>query len=224
MLRSGMFYRHYGKRWLDICGSALGLLVLSPLFLLVAIAVKCGSGGPVFYGQPRVGKNGRTFIIWKFRSMVDGAERIGPSITFSGDPRITPVGRFLRKWKLDELPQLWNVLKGDMSLVGPRPELPLYVANYTAHQRQVFTVRPGITDPASLKYRDEEQILAAVGDREHFYKEVVLPHKLTLSLDYIQGVRFWLDIVLILRTMKVLPASSMTSGATDSPPQGTSSP
>ena len=135
MLRSGMFYRHYGKRWLDICGSALGLLVLSPLFLLVAIAVKCGSGGPVFYGQPRVGKNGRTFIIWKFRSMVDGAERIGPSITFSGDPRITPVGRFLRRWKLDELPQLWNVLKGDMSLVGPRPELPLYVANYTRNHR-----------------------------------------------------------------------------------------
>src|SRR5262249_14142399 len=140
----------------------------------------------------------------KFRTMVAGAPSIGPSITAAGDPRITGVGAFLRRLKLDELPQLWNVLRGDMSLVGPRPELPAYVRDYTPEQRGVFSVRPGVTDVASLEYRNEEEILATAIDRERFYKETVLPHKLSLNLAYINRLSLRFDLWLILRTLKIL--------------------
>ena len=137
--------------------------------------------------------------------MVVAADRLGPCITASGDQRVTPVGRYLRRWKLDELPQLWNVVKGDMSLVGPRPELPFYVQAYTEEQREVFSIRPGITDPATLEYRNEEDILAAARDRERFYTEVVLPDKLRLNLDYIERVSLLFDLALILMTLRVIP-------------------
>jgi lipopolysaccharide/colanic/teichoic acid biosynthesis glycosyltransferase len=199
-----MIYRRYGKRLLDIAGAAAGLILLAPLLAGIALAVKCGSRGPVFFRQERIGRVGETFKMWKFRSMITGADTVGPLITAAGDSRVNGIGRYLRRWKLDELPQLWNVLCGDMSLVGPRPELPLYVRDYTPAQRQVFMVRPGITDPASLQYRNEEDILAAAVDRESFYKKVVLPRKLVLNLDYIQSFSLRLDLALILRTLKAI--------------------
>jgi lipopolysaccharide/colanic/teichoic acid biosynthesis glycosyltransferase len=209
-----MLYRRYGKRLLDLFCAIAGLIVLSPLLLVVTLAVKCGSKGPALFGQARIGRGGKTFKIWKFRSMVSGAETMGPLITASGDTRVTGIGRYLRRWKLDELPQLWNVLIGDMSFVGPRPELPFYVRDYTPEQRQVFAVRPGITDPAALEYRHEEEILAKAADRERFYREVVLPRKLTLNLEYIRNLSFRYDLTLILRTLGAIfrrPASTTIS-------------
>jgi lipopolysaccharide/colanic/teichoic acid biosynthesis glycosyltransferase len=202
-------YHRYGKRLLDVSGATAGLLVLAPLLLLIALVVKCSSRGPVFFRQVRVGRGGKTFKIWKFRSMVVGADSLGPSITASGDQRITGIGKYLRRWKLDELPQLWNVVKGDMSLVGPRPELPFYVRVYTEEQRAVFSVRPGITDLAALQYRNEEEILASAPDRESFYREVVLPDKLRLNLEYIRRISPRLDLALILMTLRVMPRGPM---------------
>src|SRR6516225_4228532 len=143
-------YARFGKRLIDIVASSAGLIVLSPVLILVGILTKCTSRGPMLYWQDRVGLRGTCFRIAKFRSMVVDAEKRGPDITSSGDPRVTPVGSVIRNLKLDELPQLWNVLKGEMSLVGPRPELPKYVASYSTNQTSVLAVRPGITDPASL--------------------------------------------------------------------------
>src|SRR5258708_17799798 len=208
-----MFYRQYGKRLLDISLTVPGLIVLAPLLLLIAVAVKLGSRGPIFFSQPRVGKCGKAFRILKFRSMIVGAEKSGPAITASGDARVTRVGRYLRRWKLDELPKLWNVVKGEMSLVGPRPELPFYVRDYTEEQRGVFSVRPGITDPAALQYRNEEEILAAAVDHEQFYKDVVLPDKLRLNLAYIQRISLRLDLVLVLMTLRGMPRGPMPSTA-----------
>lgn len=196
-----MFYRKFGKRLLDILCAIAGLVVLAPLLLVVAIAVKCSSKGPALFGQKRIGKNGTTFTIWKFRSMVSGADQMGPLITASGDSRITGIGRFLRRSKIDEFPQLWNVLMGDMSFVGPRPELPVYVRDYTPEQREVLVVRPGITDLAAVAYRHEEEILAQAADRERFYREVILPHKLSLNLEYIRSLSFRHDLMLIFRTL-----------------------
>jgi lipopolysaccharide/colanic/teichoic acid biosynthesis glycosyltransferase len=147
------------KRSFDVVFAGLGLLVLSPLFLLLAIAVELSSRGPVLFRQQRIGKDGRPFCIVKFRSMVENAQDLGPGVTRDGDPRITAMGRFLRKTKLDELPQLWNVLVGDMSFVGPRPEVPRYVEKYTAEQKRVLALKPGITDVATLEFRDEEELL-----------------------------------------------------------------
>jgi lipopolysaccharide/colanic/teichoic acid biosynthesis glycosyltransferase len=198
------FYRRYGKRLLDVSLSLLGLLFLSPLMIVVAIAVKFSSRGGAFFSQKRTGLRENEFNIWKFRTMVAGAPSMGPSITAAGDPRITRMGAFLRRSKLDELPQLWNVLKGEMSLVGPRPELPVYVRDYSPEQRRVFSVRPGVTDPASLEYRNEEEILATAIDRERFYKETILPHKLSLNQAYIDRLSLRFDLLLILKTAKIL--------------------
>jgi len=189
-------------------------MMLAPLLLVIALVVKFGSRGPVFYRQLRVGRDRKTFKICKFRSMVVAADLFGPSITASGDQRITPVGRYLRRWKLDELPQLWNVVKGDMSLVGPRPELPFYARAYTEEQKAVFSIRPGITDPATLAYRNEEDILAAAPNRERFYTEVVLPDKLRLNLDYIQHISLCFDLALILMTLRVMPQGPAPSAKT----------
>lgn len=188
------------RRLFDITASAAGLAVLSPLFLLVGLWIKLDSPGPVFYRATRVGRNGAPFRLYKFRSMAAGADRQGPGITATGDARVTRVGRLLRRSKLDELPQLINVLQGEMSLVGPRPEDPRYVALYTPEQRRVLAVRPGITSAASLAYRHEEQLLAGA-DWETLYREQVLPAKLAIDLDYLDRRTLWSDLALIVRTV-----------------------
>jgi lipopolysaccharide/colanic/teichoic acid biosynthesis glycosyltransferase len=198
---SRTFYAMYGKRALDVFSSAIGLLILSPLLVIIACCVKLGSRGPVVYRQIRVGQDGRPFQILKFRSMVVDASKRGLGITVSGDNRVTRVGRFLRRHKFDELPQLWNVLRGDMSLVGPRPELPVYVAGYTPEQRMVLSARPGITDPASLAYRHEEGLLAGQQNPEAFYRSQVLPDKLARNIHYIQKMSLQEDLRIILETM-----------------------
>ena len=202
------FYPRYGKRIFDCASAAAGLIVLSPVFLGVAAAVAIASlrraePGPVFFPQRRAGKNGRPFSLIKFRTMApaptpDGG---GPAITVAGDARITPLGALLRRWKIDELPQLWNVCKGDISLVGPRPELEAFVTDYTAEQRRVLRVRPGITDLASIAYRDEAELLAEHENPQEWYRRVVLPHKLVLGLDYIETISFSGDVALILKTL-----------------------
>jgi lipopolysaccharide/colanic/teichoic acid biosynthesis glycosyltransferase len=210
LIVSRSFYRAGGKRALDLTCSALGLLLLSPVLLAVAVLVKLSSKGPVFYFQGRAGRDGRIFQIVKFRSMRDSRNGNGPVITSAGDDRVTPVGRLLRWSKLDELPQLWNVLRGDMSLVGPRPEHPKYVKGYTDEQRHVLTVRPGITDIASIVYRNEEAVLARSPNPERFYREVILPHKLSLDLEYVADISLVRDLRLILETVKSLLAPHAT--------------
>ena len=189
------------KRTFDFLASSLGLCLLSPLFLLVAIAIRLESPGPVFFRQDRVGKDGKNFLICKFRSMVANASGIGPLITTAGDARITRVGRFLRRTKLDELPQLLNVWRGEMSLVGPRPEVPTYVALYNERQREVLSVRPGITDPASIAYADEEEILGEASDPARVYVEEILPRKLELNLQYIERMSLPYDVWVIWKTI-----------------------
>ena len=186
------------KRAFDLILSLLVILIALPMWLAVAIAIKLDSPGPVFYRGTRVGKDGRLFSIYKFRTMVVDAPNKGPGITHGNDPRITRVGRTLRKLKIDEMPQLINVLKGEMSIVGPRPEDPRYVAHYTPEQRRVLTVRPGMASPAFIKYRHEEEILAIAGDDwEHVYLTQILPDKLRMNLDYIEQQSFLGDLAIL---------------------------
>ena len=189
------------KRAFDILFSALGLVVLSPLLLLLVMAVKLSSRGPVCFRQQRIGQAGQPFRIVKFRSMIVDADKFGLSVTRAGDTRVTRVGRLLRKFKLDELPQLWNVLVGDMSFVGPRPEVPRYVAQYTAEQQQVLALKPGITDLATLEFRNEEELLRTAADTEAFYLEHCVPRKIALNLAYAQRANLWEDVKIILRTL-----------------------
>lgn len=203
------FYANYGKRSLDILSAAAGLVLLSPVFGLVACGIKLTSRGPVFYRQARIGKNGRQFQILKFRSMVVGAEKKGLGITVCGDCRVTAVGSFLRRYKIDELPQLWNVLLGEMSLVGPRPDLPTYVLGYTPEQRQVLSARPGITDPATLAYRYEEEILGNCNDPEQFYRSHVLPDKLARNVAYLRRISLGGDLRILFETITVAFLPSM---------------
>jgi len=189
------------KRVFDIVFSALGLLVLLPFFLLVALLIKLDSKGPVFYLQERIGKGGKPFKIFKFRTMVVDADKKGLLSLGKKDSRITKVGVFLRKTKFDELPQLINVLKGDMSFVGPRPEVKKYTDLYTPEQREVLQVRPGITDYASLEYIDEEQLLGASDDPEKTYIEEIMPHKIRLNKEYLANRSFFSDIKLIFMTV-----------------------
>jgi lipopolysaccharide/colanic/teichoic acid biosynthesis glycosyltransferase len=188
------------KRTFDLLAAGVGLLLLSPLFVVVALAITLDSQGPVFFRQARVGRGGRTFRIVKFRTMRERAEEAGGQLTVAGDPRVTRVGALLRKSKLDELPQLFNVVAGDMSLVGPRPEVPRYVAHYDARQRRVLDVRPGITDPASIAYRDENDLLDASTDPEAVYLEQIMPAKLEMNLAYLQRRSLAGDIAIIFRT------------------------
>lgn len=188
------------RRLVDIIAAIVGLLVLSPFLLLILVAIKIDSAGPLFYRAQRIGKDGAVFKLFKFRTMVVNADKRGPGITTAGDNRITRVGRFLRRTKLDELPQLINVLRGDMSLVGPRPEDPRYVALYTPAQRRVLHVRPGITSAASLTYRHEEQLLGGA-DWETVYRTQVMPRKLAIDLDYLARRTLFSDLSLILRTV-----------------------
>jgi lipopolysaccharide/colanic/teichoic acid biosynthesis glycosyltransferase len=194
------FYSRRGKRIFDAFESATAILLLSPLFIVICFLIKVTSPGPIFFLQQRVGREGRLFRIAKFRSMRVGAEK-QPAITAHGDLRITRLGGVLRFLKIDELPQLWNVLRGEMSLVGPRPELPGYVADYTARQRRVLTVRPGMTDPASIKYAREEHELGQQADPEWFYANVILPDKLDLNLQYIERITLFSDLSLLSKTV-----------------------
>ncbi|MCX4362005.1 MAG: sugar transferase [Clostridia bacterium] len=193
-------YRFF-KRCFDIFFSLFGITLLLLLFLFVAIAIKCSSKGPVLFKQERVGKHGKTFKIWKFRSMVVNAEAKGMQITTDGDNRITKVGKFIRKTKIDELPQLFNVLSGKMSFVGPRPEVPKYVAMYNAEQMRVLSVKPGITDLASIEFRNENDLLDGDEDPERKYIEEIMPAKLELNLKYIEKAGFFYDIGLIFKTV-----------------------
>lgn len=188
-----------GKRMFDIAGATLGLILAGPLLLILAVAIKIESRGPVFFRGVRVGLHGNHFRIFKFRSMVADAEQSGPGITAAGDSRVTRLGRLLRRFKLDELPQLLNVLKGEMSLVGPRPEDPRYVAHYTAEQRRVLSVRPGITGAASVRYRHEEVLLRGP-DWETVYLTVIMPDKLKIDLAYIEHWSFGSDLKVLVQT------------------------
>ena len=189
------------KRTLDMALSLAGLVVLLPVTLLVAVAVKLDGPGPVFFRQERVGRGGEIFRIWKFRTMELAVECEGPSITVAGDKRVTRVGRWLRKWKLDELPQLMNVFAGSMSLVGPRPEVPRFVALYDEDQRAVLAFRPGITDPATLAYLDEEDILDGVADWESYYESTVIPDKIAANLQYMSRATITSDLAILVRTV-----------------------
>jgi len=193
------------KRIFDIVLSLANLLILSPFLVLAGILIKLESKGPVLYKQLRVGLHGKPFYIYKLRTMEVGAEQKGPLITGAGDPRLTRVGGLLRKIKLDEMPQLFNVLKGEMSLVGPRPEAPKYVELYTDEYQKILTVRPGMTDPATVYFRNEEQLLAQAEDKEHFYINEIIPIKLELSLHYIKSRSLFYDIKLIfLETLALI--------------------
>ncbi|MBI3837595.1 MAG: sugar transferase [Planctomycetia bacterium] len=189
------------KRAFDLLLAGLGLLVISPLLLAAAIAIKLDSAGPVFFMQQRVGRNFKPFWIYKFRTMVVDAEERGGQLTTPADPRITRVGRWLRKTKIDELPQLINVLLGDMSLVGPRPEVSRYVEMYRDDYSVVLSVRPGLTDPASVKYRDEANILAASSDPEQEYIRRILPDKIALAREYVARATFSSDLLVLVRTL-----------------------
>jgi lipopolysaccharide/colanic/teichoic acid biosynthesis glycosyltransferase len=188
------------KRTLDIPASLVGLLLLSPLFALIALAIKLDSKGPVFFCQERVGQGLRRFVIYKFRTMVKDAPQRGGQITASEDPRLTPVGQILRKSKIDELPQLINVLRGEMSLVGPRPEVPRYVDLFRRDYQEILRLPPGITDLASLKYRDESAILQLAADPEREYITRLLPDKIALAKEYVRRSSFCFDVVLICKT------------------------
>lgn len=174
-------------RFCDIVFSAIGLLLLSPLFLIVYVLIRCESKGGGFYCQQRVGRDGRMFGLYKFRSMRTGSDKKGLITVGGHDSRITRMGYFIRKYKIDELPQLWNVLKGDMSLVGPRPEVKKYVDLYTEEQRRVLSVRPGITDYASIEYVDENEILGKADDPDRVYVEEIMPAKIKLNMRYIEN-------------------------------------
>lgn len=189
------------KRIFDFTCSLIGLIILSPFFLIIAIAIKMDSKGPVFFKQKRIGKNGNPFEIYKFRTMVVDAESLGKQITVGEDPRVTRIGSFLRKYKLDEFPQLINVLIGDMSLVGPRPEVPRYVKVYNDVQRKVLLVKPGITDYASIEFRNENDILGKSNNPEEEYIKTIMPTKLDLNLKYIDEMSFLHDIKLIFQTI-----------------------
>ena len=196
------FYAGYGKRALDLGVSVPALIALTPLFCVVAVLVKAGSPGPVFYAQERVGRRGRPFRLWKFRTMVTNADKSGPAVTSSGDARITPLGRTLRKWKLDELPQLWNVVRGDMSLVGPRPEVRKYTDIFRDDYSEILEISPGITDYAALEFRNEEEVLARYPDAEEAYTSVVLPEKIALYRQYLREMGFRSDLKIIFRTIR----------------------
>ena len=193
------------KRLFDILCVLGGLLILSPIFIVIAVLIKIDSKGPVYFRQERVGMNGVLFRIFKFRTMVVDAEKLGLKITVGGDARITNVGFFLRKYKLDELPQLFNVLFGEMSLVGPRPEVSEYVAYYSEDERKIIqSVRPGITDLASLEFRDENEMLRDAVNPKDVYIHEILPKKIAYYIEYVTRQNLLLDIKIILRTLAAI--------------------
>ena len=188
------------QRLLDLALAVPATALCSPVLAIVAALIKLDSRGPVFFRQQRVGRFGQPFDILKFRTMVTDAEKLGAQITVGRDPRITRTGHLLRRTKLDELPQLINVLKGEMSLVGPRPEVPRYVALYNAEQRQILALRPGITSPASIAFHNESEVLARQLDPEQFYRNEVFPAKINLDLNYARSATVWSDCAVMVRT------------------------
>lgn len=192
------------KRSFDLFVSTVVLFLLAPLFLIIAILIKKDSRGPVFYRGERVGRYGKMFRIFKFRTMVSNAEKLGGSSTADDDPRITQIGKMLRKYKIDELPQLFNVFLGQMSLVGPRPEVKKFVDMYTSRERAILSVRPGITDWASIWNSDEGAILAGAEDPDKAYMELIRPEKIRLQLKYVENASFVTDLKILLQTVAKL--------------------
>jgi len=189
------------KRLFDFTFAILGLIILSPVLIILAIIIII-SPGTALYSQKRVGRKGRLFTLYKFRTMVQNADTMpGGSITVKDDRRITAIGKFLRRWKLDELPTLWNVLKGDMSFVGPRPDVPGYADKLEFNDRRILNLRPGITGPATLKYSNEEQFLAEVDNPKKYNDEVIFPDKVKINLEYMDNLNLWMDIKIIFKTI-----------------------
>ena len=203
------------KRAFDLIFSTVGLVLLAPQLVALALLVKLGTRGPVFYRGVRVGWREKPFRIFKFRTMVVDAEKLGGASTPGDDPRVTPVGRLLRKYKLDELPQLFNVMKGEMSLVGPRPQVPWAVAQYTQDERAVLHVRPGITDYASVRFRDEGEILRGSQNPDKDYFEKIHPEKMRLSLEYIRKQSLWLDCRILAMTLAAVIFSPRRGNSVD---------
>jgi len=197
-------YKKYGKRLFDVVATIVGGMLLLPIIVPIAIWIKLSSKGPLFYIQKRVGKDFKEFDLYKFRSMVVDADKVGPSVTSGDDPRITKVGKIIRRTKIDELPQLLNVLKGDMSLVGPRPEVMKFVKFKEEEYKKVLSVKPGITDNAAIEFRDEESIMQQYEDKEKAYIDEVLPKKIKLYYKYIDNINLFNDIKLVLKTLKVI--------------------
>jgi lipopolysaccharide/colanic/teichoic acid biosynthesis glycosyltransferase len=189
------------KRIFDLSVSVILLVLFAPFYLLIALVIKLDSSGPVHYKAHRVGKNGRLFKLLKFRTMKVNSSNLGPAITQKADPRITRIGKILREIKVDEIPQLWNVIRGDMSLVGPRPEDPRYVEKYNEEQRKVLLVRPGLSSPASIEYRHEEKLLSTQADNiEDYYVRQVMPKKLKIDLDYVENQSLIRDVAICFKT------------------------
>ena len=203
------------KRLFDIVSAFIGLLILSPVMLFAALLIKIEDSGPVFYRGTRIGMKGKPFRMYKFRTMVVDADKIGGPSTSDDDPRITRTGRILRKMKLDELPQLINVLTGQMSIVGPRPEVPMYVDMFTDEERAILTVRPGITDYASIWNPDEGAVLKGSGDPEKVYRERIRPKKIALQLKYVRERSFRTDIRIVVQTLFTVLSRKKKSPAED---------
>lgn len=191
-------------RAFDLIVACAGVIIISPLYLIIATLIKIYSSGPILYTQERVGHHGRIFRLYKFRTMVDNADQIGTSVTTGDDPRITKLGRILRKTKMDELPQLWNVLIGDMSLVGPRPEVPEIVDRYSSEMKKTLEVRPGITSNATLHLRNEEELLMLAKDPDRAYEEVFVPAKVSLAMEHVKRKSFLFDFSILIKTIWAL--------------------
>ena len=203
------------KRLFDVVSSLVGLLVLSPVMLVIAILMKQSSPGPVLYAGTRIGRFGKPFRLFKFRTMVVNADKIGGPSTADDDPRVTRVGRVLRRYKLDEIPQLINVLKGEMSFVGPRPEVASEVEMYSPEQRRLLEVLPGITDWASMRFHNEGEILKGSVDPHEMYREKIRPEKIRLGLEYVQKRSFWVDMQILTGTVGLLVKTRAKSQATE---------
>jgi lipopolysaccharide/colanic/teichoic acid biosynthesis glycosyltransferase len=195
-----------GRRWCDVIVSGAALLVAAPVLAVAALAVRLSSPGRVLYRQQRIGYGGRRFSLYKLRTMSDSSA--GPQVTAAGDARITPVGRLLRRWKIDELPQLWNVLRGDMTLIGPRPEVERYVRQYTVKERPILDVRPGLAGRAQLVYPHEPELLRTAWDPEQFYASVLLPRKVAADLAYEQERTAWTDLGLVAEIVLLVAGRS----------------
>ena len=197
-------YIKFGKRLFDIFATLIGGAILLPIMIPIAIWIKLSSKGPLFYIQKRVGKDFKEFDLYKFRSMIVNADKVGPSVTSGDDSRITKVGKIIRRTKIDELPQLLNVLKGDMSLVGPRPEVMKFIEQKRDAYQKVLSIKPGITDNTAIEFRDEETIMEQYEDKEKAYIDIILPQKIELYYHYIDNISFINDIKLILKTLRVI--------------------
>lgn len=191
-------------RAFDIILTLIGIIILSPVFIIAVLLVKISSPGPIIFSQKRVGRYGRLFNLYKFRSMVVNADKLGTSVTTGNDPRITRIGKIMRKTKLDELPQLWNVLKGDMGFVGPRPDVPEIVNNYNREMRRILEVRPGITSNATLHFRNEEDLLVLAKNPDRAYTEIFVPAKVALAMEHVEKKSFLFDFEILLKTVWAL--------------------